>query len=84
MLAPNSTAPDVTWPGECQYPQGMNPPCTTSATLWYFAARSRHSGGVNVCMADGSVKFMKNTISLPTWGALSTSQGGEVVSSDAY
>ena len=84
LIGPNSTSPDVSWPGECQYPFQQNPPCTTAATIWYFGARSRHPGGVNVCMADGSVKFMKNAINLVTWSALSTSQGNEVVSSDAY
>jgi prepilin-type processing-associated H-X9-DG protein len=51
--------------------------------MWQ-AARSRHPGGVNVGLADGSVKFIKNSISLNVWSALSTSQGGEVISSDSY
>ncbi|OJW10925.1 MAG: prepilin-type N-terminal cleavage/methylation domain-containing protein [Planctomycetales bacterium 71-10] len=45
---------------------------------------SNHSGGVNVGMADGSVKFIKDSVSLPTWWALGTRNGGEVISSDAY
>ncbi|MBX6314488.1 MAG: DUF1559 domain-containing protein [Isosphaeraceae bacterium] len=45
---------------------------------------SFHPGGVNVCMADGSVKFIKDTVNLPTWWALGTRAGGEVLSSDAY
>ena len=45
---------------------------------------SNHSGGVNVCMGDGSVKFIKGSISMPTYQALSTRAGGEVISSDAY
>ena len=45
---------------------------------------SYHSGGVNVCMADGSVKFVKNTIALQTWWALGSRNLGEVVSADAY
>jgi prepilin-type N-terminal cleavage/methylation domain-containing protein/prepilin-type processing-associated H-X9-DG protein len=45
---------------------------------------SRHSGGVNVCMADGSVKFVKNSIAPTTWWALGTRKGGEVVGADAY
>ena len=28
----------------------------------YLGARSKHSGGVNAAMCDGSVKFFKNTI----------------------
>ncbi len=49
-----------------------------------IGASSQHSGGVNVCMLDGSVKFIKNTVNLGTWGALATRAGGEVISSDAY
>jgi prepilin-type processing-associated H-X9-DG protein len=47
-------------------------------------ATSLHPGGVNAGMADGSVKFMKDTVNLPTWWALGTRSGGEVISSDAY
>jgi prepilin-type N-terminal cleavage/methylation domain-containing protein/prepilin-type processing-associated H-X9-DG protein len=45
---------------------------------------SNHPGGVNVLFGDGSVKFIKSTISLPTWRALGTRDGGEVVSADSY
>jgi prepilin-type processing-associated H-X9-DG protein len=48
------------------------------------ASRSWHSGGVNVLFADGSVKFIKNSINPQTWWALRTKSGGEVISSDAY
>ncbi len=47
-------------------------------------ANSRHSGGVNVTMADGSVRFVKTSVSIPTWRALGTRNGGEVLSSDSY
>ena len=49
-----------------------------------MSATSNHSGGVNVGMADGSVKFIKDTVALTTWWALGTRNGGEVISSDAY
>jgi prepilin-type processing-associated H-X9-DG protein len=48
------------------------------------SARSKHPGGVNVGMCDGSVRFVKNSISLVTWRALSTIRGNEVVSADSY
>ena len=48
------------------------------------AASSNHSGGVNVGLADGSVRFIKNTIDLPTWWALGSRSVGEVISADAY
>jgi prepilin-type N-terminal cleavage/methylation domain-containing protein/prepilin-type processing-associated H-X9-DG protein len=43
------------------------------------AARSAHPGGVNVAMCDGSVRFISNTIPLPTWRAMGSTNGGEVV-----
>ena len=50
----------------------------------WITAGSNHSGGVNVCMADGSVKFIKDSIAAPTWWALGSRSQGEIVSSDAY
>ena len=48
------------------------------------AATSFHSGGVNTLMADGSVRFVKSSISMQTWWAIGTMNRGEVVSSDAF
>lgn len=45
---------------------------------------SLHAGGVNNAFADGSVHFIKNSISPPTWWALGSRNGGEVISSDSY
>ncbi len=47
-------------------------------------AKSFHAGGVNFLMGDGSVRFMKSSISLPTYCALGSRNGGEVVSADSY
>ncbi len=47
-------------------------------------ATSNHPGGVNVCFADGSVKFIKDSIALSVWWALGTRAGGEVISADSY
>jgi prepilin-type N-terminal cleavage/methylation domain-containing protein/prepilin-type processing-associated H-X9-DG protein len=44
-----------------------------------FAARSRHSGGVNVVFCDGSGHFIANGIDWTVWQALGTSRGGEIV-----
>jgi len=49
-----------------------------------ITAGSNHSGGVNACMADGSVRFIKDSIAVQTWWALGTRAGGEVISSDSY
>jgi prepilin-type processing-associated H-X9-DG protein len=45
---------------------------------------SRHSGGLNMLFADGSVRFLKNTINYLVYQGLSTIGGGEVISSDQY
>jgi prepilin-type N-terminal cleavage/methylation domain-containing protein/prepilin-type processing-associated H-X9-DG protein len=48
------------------------------------AAGSLHPGGVNVLLADGSVKFVKNSINFTVWYSVATPMGGEAVSSDAW
>ena len=45
---------------------------------------SNHNGGVNVCFADGSVRFVKDSVAPPTWWALGSRNLGEVVSADQY
>ncbi|HEY2154877.1 MAG TPA: DUF1559 domain-containing protein [Isosphaeraceae bacterium] len=53
-------------------------------TYMSLSASSRHPGGVNTLFADGSVKFIKNTVDASTWRALGTIAGGEVISADQY
>ncbi|WP_165247107.1 DUF1559 domain-containing protein [Paludisphaera soli] len=43
-----------------------------------------HTGGINVLLGDGSVRFIKDSIALPTIAALVTRGGGEIVSADQY
>jgi prepilin-type N-terminal cleavage/methylation domain-containing protein/prepilin-type processing-associated H-X9-DG protein len=43
---------------------------------------SRHPGGVNFLLADGSVRFISNNISMPTWVGLGTRAGGETLGYD--
>ncbi len=45
---------------------------------------SYHPGGVNLLFGDGSVRFIKDSIALSVWRALSTRNGGEVVSGSDY
>ncbi len=47
--------------------------CTnTGHNPGFIAARSLHSGGVNVLLGDGSVHFVTNSIAFTTWQALGT------------
>jgi prepilin-type N-terminal cleavage/methylation domain-containing protein/prepilin-type processing-associated H-X9-DG protein len=48
-------------------------------TKAHIAARSYHTGGVNVAFADGSVHFIADSISFPAWQALGTRAAGDVV-----
>ncbi|MDO5553474.1 MAG: DUF1559 domain-containing protein [Planctomycetia bacterium] len=48
---------------------------TTGAMFMY--ARSRHSGGVNAALADGSVRFFSDTVSLEIWRGYATCVGHE-------
>jgi prepilin-type N-terminal cleavage/methylation domain-containing protein/prepilin-type processing-associated H-X9-DG protein len=50
----------------------------------FAGSRSRHPGGVNVLMGDGSVRFIKDSINDATWRALHTINAGEVLSADSY
>ncbi|MDZ7616222.1 MAG: DUF1559 domain-containing protein [Patescibacteria group bacterium] len=43
------------------------------------AARSKHPGGVNACLCDGSVRFVSDSIDRNLWHAIWTRAGGEVV-----
>jgi len=47
-------------------------------------ASSRHSGGVNALLADGSVRFVKDSVNQTVWWALGTRAGDEVIGSDQY
>jgi prepilin-type N-terminal cleavage/methylation domain-containing protein/prepilin-type processing-associated H-X9-DG protein len=60
----------------------LNSYAESNATM--ISASSYHPGGVNVGFLDGSVKFIKDSISLQTWGSIATKAGGEVISADSY
>ena len=49
-----------------------------------IASRSRHPGGVNTLFCDGHVGFIKDAISVTTWQAIGSRNGGEIVSSGDY
>jgi len=42
-----------------------------------YSFRSRHPGGANFLIGDGGVRFVRQTIDLPTYRALATRSGGE-------
>jgi prepilin-type processing-associated H-X9-DG protein len=80
---PNSSEPDVMTGAWCNLNSPQNPPCVTECTLTrprMQAARSRHFGGVNVVFCDGHALFVRDSISIQAWRALSTTRGAEPIS----
>ncbi|MFM7318166.1 MAG: DUF1559 domain-containing protein [bacterium] len=54
------------------------------ASFAAVTARSYHPGGVHALLGDGSVRFVKSTISGQVWRSLGTVAGGEILSADSY
>ncbi len=90
FLTPNTSKPDMMQSsGYCVTPSGQNPPCAPgtavpNGTGVQLALRSRHPGGVNAGLCDGSVRFIKSSVSQITYMALASAKGNEVISADAY
>jgi len=58
-------------------------PCQAlGGTSTVQSARSMHTNGVNVVLADGSVRFVQNGVTLTTWQNAATRAGGEVLAND--
>jgi prepilin-type N-terminal cleavage/methylation domain-containing protein/prepilin-type processing-associated H-X9-DG protein len=76
---PNTPIPDQIY--RCKLDDHPLAPCIshTNADPSYNFARSYHTGGVMVLMADGSVRFVSNNIDLLTWRHLATRAGHEVI-----
>jgi prepilin-type processing-associated H-X9-DG protein len=63
-----------------QEPNGRIPDAVAVGPWWGIAtARSLHPGGVNSLMADGSVRFVKDSIARKVWRGLGTRNGDELV-----
>jgi prepilin-type processing-associated H-X9-DG protein len=81
----NDSAADVMTGAGCggaPYPHSPVMPCTTTSTASLARmqlARSRHTGGINAGMCDGSVRFVTNSVDVFVWRAAGTSQGGETL-----
>lgn len=63
--------------GTCTPADVPDMPCQQTGGATY-AARSRHPGGVNVAMCDGSVRFIQDSITLSPWAAMSTMNQGDL------
>ena len=76
-IPPNTLVPDrLNWCGKNPIPDA---PCEYVGTNMFVTARSNHSGGVNVGLADGSVRFLSEHIDANLYKALGSRNGGEVI-----
>jgi prepilin-type N-terminal cleavage/methylation domain-containing protein/prepilin-type processing-associated H-X9-DG protein len=69
-LAPNANVPDCI----------TNDLNTGYTSTGFRGARSKHDGGVNLLLGDGSVRFISNGISMTAWRGIATRMGNEVIS----
>jgi prepilin-type processing-associated H-X9-DG protein len=78
VVTPNkaSLAADVTHSAYTDSNLNEGPTATT--------ASSRHGGGVNVALADGSVKFVSDEVDKDAWRALGTIAGKETSTKTAF
>jgi prepilin-type N-terminal cleavage/methylation domain-containing protein/prepilin-type processing-associated H-X9-DG protein len=70
-------------------PNSKYPNCVAAAANTLQAAAminmtSNHSGGANILMCDGSVRFLKDTTNQQIVWSLGTRGQGEIVSADSY
>ncbi len=86
--APATGGADILGVGFCVSDPVHGLPCVGTAPFPFYeyhaGARSRHPGGVNTSFGDGSVRFIKNSVDPGVWVGLSSIQGGEVISADAF
>jgi prepilin-type N-terminal cleavage/methylation domain-containing protein/prepilin-type processing-associated H-X9-DG protein len=85
VQTPNTNVPftDATGTYDVDYVSNRDGSSATRLSYAAMTSRSYHSGGlVNVLLMDGSVRSVNSTISLATWRALGTRNGGEVIGSD--
>ena len=77
--SPNTSVPDDSLAKLCGNHPERNEPCGQGALYYHYqSSRSRHPGGVNACLADGSVRFYQENMDNALWTSLGTMAGGEL------
>jgi prepilin-type N-terminal cleavage/methylation domain-containing protein len=85
-----ASADGTTYPGPCAagctngFAFGPSSPDPNFGTEGSGAPYSFHTGGLNVALGDGSVHFIRSSISVATFAALVTRAGGETIDESQY
>jgi len=75
-IPPNTLVPDqFDW---CSSQPVRRAPCIWTGVNMFLSARSYHTGGVNLGLADGSVRFINDSVDVTAYKALGSRNGGEV------
>ena len=74
-LPPGGGAPSVVW---------FTGSSVVNVSNWYGSPYAFHAGGFNAGMGDGSVRFLKQQTPVEVLSALTSRDGGEVLSADSY
>jgi len=76
-FAPNAAVSDIT--ERCV--SGIRTPCTSggSGGPHRLTAKSYHTGGVNLLLFDGSVRFVADSVDLTAWRAAASMAGSEAI-----
>jgi prepilin-type N-terminal cleavage/methylation domain-containing protein len=76
-IPPNTLVPDqFDWCSSSPVPRA---PCIWTGTNMFVSPRSYHIGGVNLGLADGSVRFVSDQVDSGTFRVLGSRNGGEQV-----
>lgn len=77
-VTPNSSVADIIINGWYQDTgDSLMPAVAGARTAQVSAARSRHPGGVNAALCDGSIGFYTDDIDILVWMSMGTMDGGE-------
>jgi prepilin-type N-terminal cleavage/methylation domain-containing protein/prepilin-type processing-associated H-X9-DG protein len=70
----------------CVSEPGQQLPCIAAGSdaAVYVGSKSRHPGGINSLFGDGSVRFIKSTLTAAIWKSLNTINSGEINSADSF
>ncbi|HEX3147529.1 MAG TPA: DUF1559 domain-containing protein [Gemmataceae bacterium] len=79
----DTPSPNVSYSGYDDIQGGDDRPdigmgCCSGCGSWQVSAKSRHPGGVNTGFADGSVKFVSNSVDSRTWFLLHSRNDGQI------
>jgi len=71
-------------PPNSKYPSCMTAKPGTQNSPGAYGLASSHPGGANIVLADGSVRFLKDSTNLNAFWALGSRNGGEIISADSF